>query len=414
MKPSAPYGSFTLTLIRIFDCVGPILPLAIHPGTVNQIKNTITQPMKINPHKQTATVAVIAGFLVIQLGSVHAQIGSGWSQISPGSTIQIEVNSTITSYSGTSTSLSSYGGTFNNSGGVETFKLVPSGDPNNQAGRVERRMQDNYSSGSRQFQGDCLIYTPSDGQTIHQVFGNGTYILVRESSANNGSIKVVNGPNLATGLYGTWFRLNSINDLVNNVTTIYVNGSLKFSGTPPSGNTFYTKYGNYGTLNTSSAEIQYKNVSLYSGGNSGGGSLSGVNQLQNEKSGMALNVSGASTANGAAIIQWPYGNGSANEQWTFKATDSGYYQIVNLNSGKDVVVSGASTSQGALIIQYTFGSSQNDQWQPQLNSDGSYTFVNRRSGLVLEDPGNSTSQGTQMDQWGSNGGANQKWKLIAE
>ncbi|MDE3100593.1 MAG: RICIN domain-containing protein, partial [Verrucomicrobiota bacterium] len=132
--------------------------------------------------------------------------------------------------------------------------------------------------------------------------------------------------------------------------------------------------------------------------------------LDNANSGLAVNVSGASTVNGAAIIQWPY-DANADSIWTFVATDSGYYQIVNANSGRDIVVQSASTSSGANIIQWSFGSAQNDQWKPVQNSDGSYTFHNRKSGLALEVPGDSTAQGVQLDQWTDNGGANQKFTV---
>ena len=134
--------------------------------------------------------------------------------------------------------------------------------------------------------------------------------------------------------------------------------------------------------------------------------------IDNVNSGLALNVSGGSISNNAAIIQWPYG-GSLNSIWTFVATDSGYYQIVNANSGKDIVVKYAATTNGAPLIQYSFGSAQNDQWLPQQNSDGSYTFVNRKSGKVMDVPGGSTAQGTQLEQWGSNGGANQHFTVNA-
>ncbi|MDE3100176.1 MAG: RICIN domain-containing protein [Verrucomicrobiota bacterium] len=169
----------------------------------------------------------------------------------------------------------------------------------------------------------------------------------------------------------------------------------------------------YAYMSAGKVGSAYSDVDPGIGGGGGGGGLSGINQLQNEASGMALTVSGASKSNGAAVIQWAY-NGGANEQWTFVATSNGYYQIKNVNSALDAVVQSASTANGAKIVQWSFGSSGDDQWQPQQNSDGSYTFVNRKSGLVLEDPGNSTTQGTQMDQWSSNGGSNQKWKLISE
>ena len=134
-------------------------------------------------------------------------------------------------------------------------------------------------------------------------------------------------------------------------------------------------------------------------------------EIQNASSGLALDVSGGSTANSAPVVQWPYGGGS-NQLWNFIPTSNGYYQIKNANSGLDMNVSDASTGAGALIVQWPFGTQGNDQWMPVRNADGSYTLYNRNSGLVLDDPGYSTAQKTQCDQWGANGGSNQRFNVI--
>src|SRR6185369_11643073 len=97
--------------------------------------------------------------------------------------------------------------------------------------------------------------------------------------------------------------------------------------------------------------------------------------LKNVNSGLAVNVSGASTTNGAKIIQWPYG-GTDNAIWTFVATSNGYYQIKSVNSGSDIAVQNAATTNGAKLIQWTFGGGRNDQWKPVQNADGSYSFFN--------------------------------------
>ena len=138
----------------------------------------------------------------------------------------------------------------------------------------------------------------------------------------------------------------------------------------------------------------------------------GQSELKNAASALSLNVSGGSTANGAAIVQWPYGGGT-NSLFTFtQHSDSGYCEMVSVSSGKDVAVQNASTTNGAPIIQNTFGSAGNDLWVPALTIDGNYSFVNRKSGKTLEDPGASTAQGTQMDQWDYNRGSNQRWQFI--
>ena len=74
-------------------------------------------------------------------------------------------------------------------------------------------------------------------------------------------------------------------------------------------------------------------------------------------------------------------------------------------------VTAASTAGGASIVQWPFGTEANDQWRPVRNADGSYQFCNRNSKLLLDDPGGA-KQGTQMDQQGANGTAKQSFKLI--
>ena len=139
--------------------------------------------------------------------------------------------------------------------------------------------------------------------------------------------------------------------------------------------------------------------------------FAGKFEIQCQYSGLALDVSGGSTANDAAVIQWPYGANS-NQLWNFIPTSGGYYQIKNANSGLDLNVTAASTANGAKAVQWPFGSQGNDQWLPVRQADGSCVFYNRNSGLLLDDPGGVT-QGAQFDQWGANGGANQRFNVIS-
>lgn len=343
--------------------------------------------------------------------AAQAQIGSGWTQITPTERLEYETNDVLVSISPPPSSLNNGKCAYTNANGEETFELL-----NHGSNRVEIRPNDDYSSGSRQFEADVLISQPSSGESIHQIFNGptGPWLIVREQSNYNGSIRMGGGTSsgtLASNLYGNWFRLNSINDMTNNQCYIYVNGTLVWQGTNPGG-TFYTKYGCYGTLGAASAEIQFKNVKLFSGGTTNEIAFSGNYELQNEASGLVLNNQG-STTNGSAITQWRQ-EANANLEWTFIPTSDGYYQINSVKSGKDAVVQGASTSDGAEIIQWSFGSSGDDQWRPIQNVDGSLTFYNLNSGKVLEDPGSSTNTATQMDQWDANGGSNQKWNLISE
>lgn len=230
-----------------------------------------TTPMKnTNIPRPLLTLAPSLLLIVLSLLSpkkVWGQVGSDWTLTTFSERFEYESNDILYTISPPPGSFDNGLCEYDNTAGVETFQLL---EP--QSNRAEIRANDDYSSGSRQFQADVLISTPSTDECIHQIF-NGTtapYLLLREETNYNGSLEVTlhsggGASNLATNLYGIWFRLNSINDMNNGNTYLYVNGSLVWSGANPGG-TFYTKYGCYGT-HTVLGKIQFKNVKFFSGGN---------------------------------------------------------------------------------------------------------------------------------------------------
>ncbi|MFC4463126.1 glycoside hydrolase N-terminal domain-containing protein [Streptomyces xiangluensis] len=90
---------------------------------------------------------------------------------------------------------------------------------------------------------------------------------------------------------------------------------------------------------------------------------------------------------------------------------SGWFRLVNRRSGKALDVSGASTADGGKIIQYTSSGATNQQWRFLPNADGSFRLAARHSGKVLDSPSGS-AQGTQLVQWQDTGGDNQRWTLV--
>jgi hypothetical protein len=337
-----------------------------------------------------------------------------------GDSIDVENNGSHKQYAITTESVSgvfsySISGGENSGSSSETMTRLGSN-----CSRVEHDTGQSFGSGVHTFDGILYVNSPIDTCIVMQFFGSaGPYSFLRVYSSyswngtqySDGCISKGSSPVLAPHIYGTGAHVTGTMDFGAATLTYWINGSQVSQSTLDTSQTYNMKYGNYGgnTQAPNNNSVRWDNATWRTGS---GGGFSGNYELKCVASGLSLNVSGGSTANGAAIIQWPY-QGANNSLFTFIPTDSGYYQINSVNSGSDVVVQGASTSNGALIIQWTFGSAQNDQWQPQQNSDGTYTFVNRHSGKVLEDPGSNMSQGTQMDQWSSGGGANQKWNLIS-
>ena len=64
----------------------------------------------------------------------------------------------------------------------------------------------------------------------------------------------------------------------------------------------------------------------------------------------------------APIVQWTDNNGT-NQQWQLADDPDGYVQLISRNSGKALEVQGASTADGANIVQYADWNGTNQQWQ---------------------------------------------------
>jgi len=133
----------------------------------------------------------------------------------------------------------------------------------------------------------------------------------------------------------------------------------------------------------------------------------------NQNSGQAMDVNGASTADGAGIIQWPQ-NGGNNQQWIIADNGNGYYKITNRNSGQALDVNGSSVADGAGIIQWPWNGGNNQQWQLTSTGIGIYKVINRNSGLVVDVSGASKTDGASVIQWSWNGGNNQQWQIVQQ
>ena len=203
--------------------------------------------MSRNKARTTLAAVVLLGSAAV----APAQVGSGWTQYSPSSTLQNDDPN---------------GCSYTNSGGIETFRMF-----NPVCNRIERRVNNNYTTGQRQFQGEVRVSSPTNDEAVHQVFGrdnaddgSAPAMHIRAYSASGGQLTRsgwAGSKTLVSGVYGTWVRVNTVHNTVANTIDSYINGSLKDAGYPGGGNVnHYTKYGAYGTLRTSSAKVEWRNV----------------------------------------------------------------------------------------------------------------------------------------------------------
>ncbi|MEU5994283.1 RICIN domain-containing protein [Spirillospora sp. NPDC047418] len=133
--------------------------------------------------------------------------------------------------------------------------------------------------------------------------------------------------------------------------------------------------------------------------------------LVNRNSGKALDVYGASTADGARVSQWTRNDG-ANQQWQFVDSGGGFYRLKARHSGKVLDVAGASTADGAAIQQWSDHGGTNQQFRLADSDAGHVRLISRSSGKAVEVQGASTADGGSVVQYTDWGGANQQWTMV--
>ncbi len=143
------------------------------------------------------------------------------------------------------------------------------------------------------------------------------------------------------------------------------------------------------------------------------GLLTGTYRVVNRNSGKVLDISGTSTADGGAAIQWPW-TGGTNQQWTLQPDPDGSFRLVNRNSTKVLDDPGASTVHGQALDQWTDTRSPNQWWRlAPAATTGYFNLVNVSSGLYADVDSASTSDGAQIVQQPAGGTASQDWRLEA-
>lgn len=134
--------------------------------------------------------------------------------------------------------------------------------------RSELRMNNDYTSGRHQFEGDVYIVSGSDGTDFMQVFGgvtNATSLLLTIHSASGGTIKRYDDETLLTSAYNTWIHVNVQHDADNGKIYVYLNGALKGTFADRGVTTHYFKCGVY-NITGSKSETHWKNIKYWQNG----------------------------------------------------------------------------------------------------------------------------------------------------
>ena len=142
------------------------------------------------------------------------------------------------------------------------------------------------------------------------------------------------------------------------------------------------------------------------------GLMTGAFRVVNRRSGKVLDVSGASTGDGADVIHWPW-NGGANQQWSLRPGYDGSFRLRNVHSGKVLDNPGASRTDGQPMDQWADTDSPNQWWKlVPAGTGGHFNLVNGSSGLCLDVEAASTEDGARIVQMPADGAAGQEWAIV--
>jgi hypothetical protein len=137
----------------------------------------------------------------------------------------------------------------------------------------------------------------------------------------------------------------------------------------------------------------------------------------NRNSHLALEVPGASTANGIQLVQNTY-TGSPNQQWDINPLpstfggDYSYYTLRAAHDGVTADLNNWSYANGDQIQQWNGGTNTLEQWYFQYAGNGYFKIHSRWSNKLVGVFGGSTSRGAQIVQWDDTGALDQQWRFI--
>jgi len=134
-------------------------------------------------------------------------------------------------------------------------------------------------------------------------------------------------------------------------------------------------------------------------------------QLVVRSTGMALDASGAGTANGTPLIQSSYHAGN-NQKWYVTTLGSGQYNALGVASGRSVDVNGASQANNAVVDLWDYAGGNNEKFTLADQGGGYFNVVFVHSGKAMQVLNNSTSSGAAIVQYtlGANG-YNAQWEF---
>ena len=189
---------------------------------------------------------------------------AGWTSDTPTVTIQFEDNGTIAAEAMSGSSLHDAFCSYEHTGDIELFKMLK--NPANGIQRCEARVNNDYRTGSNQFEGDVRV-TAGNATCVHQIF---KFVMLDAFPQNGGELHEHTGALIVSGVFDRWVHVNSIHHVAAGSADIYIDCVKRMtvpSKPPDSPNGWYNKYGLYAVLGQPPREpvasVEWRNVRYY-------------------------------------------------------------------------------------------------------------------------------------------------------
>jgi hypothetical protein len=128
------------------------------------------------------------------------------------------------------------------------------------------------------------------------------------------------------------------------------------------------------------------------------------------QSGLAMDVSAGSTADGANLIEYVPSTTKPNQQFRIVSTASSVWKLIAVHSGK--AVTGTGSNDHSPLRQLSYNGSSSQQWGID-DHNGHFKLINKSSSDALETPPGNRTSGTGLDTSTYVGTSNQDWDLFA-
>jgi pectinesterase len=143
----------------------------------------------------------------------------------------------------------------------------------------------------------------------------------------------------------------------------------------------------------------------------------GIYTLASGASGKCVDVTGASTANSALLIQVACAATTTHQQWRTTEHGAGQFNLVNVNSGRCIDVPSAATTSGLQLQQYGCGdgTKTNQLWTftASTATPGKYLVKSVATGLCVSDLGGSTAGNNPIVQENCSDIARMQWNFTS-